>query len=301
MPKLTKKEKKALDLMTDQSRLLIDSLIKTRGPIPDYVDQEDMVESAREKISVIILKNRPNIPDMGDIRVDLEQYLSETFYNVRGRGGLCKRKSISEEGSLLMNSSQEKMFYEYLNFVDAVIRKTINTKYLPGAIDYSDLNQLGAIALIRAIKSYDPQYPFVPYAKRLIKNALLDAISNNTSRADDGALSLNAMIDDGKSENDASDLIQGKLAKKNPCLFISTEDAYEIKEIVSVIASIRDANHGCLKIGLDAIIECNINGYPMIDYAANINKPVKVLSAYISKAKSYLKTNQEFLDAITHR
>ena len=76
---------------------------------------------------------------------------------------------------------------------------------------------------------------------------------------------------------------------------------YEIKEIVSVIASIRDANHGCLKIGLDAIIECNINGYPMIDYAANINKPVKVLSAYISKAKSYLKTNQEFLDAITHR
>lgn len=297
--KLSAKEKKYALVMRDQCAFLIESIISVRGNLPEYVNDDDVRDFANEQIEKLIVDNRPNLPSLGDLRILLEQSFSETFYNVKVRAGLGKRKPVSGEASLSLTAEQEAMFGEYVDYVDSVIHRIINVRFLPSGIDFEDLQQHGLIALARAIKSYDPeQGEFIPYAKRLIRNALYDTISNYSDKSADQAVSLNAIIDDGKTESEVSDMIQGQIAKKAPSMFLTAEDEYEVRDIIQVIASIRDKAKGCTKIGLDAILKCEIEGCPALDYAESIGKPAKLVSAYKSKARLYLATNAEFLSAI---
>lgn len=296
--KLSAKEKKYALVMKDQCAFLVDSIISVRGSLPEYVNDDDVRDFANEQIERLIIDNRPNLPSLGDLRVLLEQSFSETFYNVKVRAGLGKRKPVSSEASLSLTAEQEAMFDKYVDYVDSVIHRIINVKFLPSGIDFEDLQQHGLIALARAIKSYDPsQGEFIPYAKRLIRNALYDTISNYSDKSADQAISLNAIIDDGKTESEASDMIQGQIAKKTPSMFLTAEDEYEVRDIIQVITSIRDKAKGSMKIGIDAFVKCEIEGCPVTDYAESIGKPVNKVSAYKSKARKYLQENAELRNA----
>lgn len=296
---LKRKERPFFWLMVDKSRLVIDSVIKIRGPLPDYINQEDLFDFSYEQVLCMIFKSRPNLPNLDDLSVDLEHLLSETFYKVKARGGLSKCKPTEKEGKLQMNSQQMKMFEQYQSYVNTVIYKTINVKRLPSGVEYDDLHQLGLIALIRAIQSYDDKYDFLPYANRLIKNAVLDGISNYTDKTSDTAVSFNSVYDDGKSENDASDAIQGQAIKENPELFTSVDYDYEVKEMVESMTNIYDKlDEGCVKKGLDAIIKVKILNYSLTDYARSIGETPNRVGAYMNKAKSFLRTNKAFLRMI---
>ena len=173
-----------------------------------------------------------------------------------------------------MTEYQRTLVEQNMSLVDEVIRYKICVK---GAIllTREDFDQVGCEALCRAAICYQPKVgEFIPFAKRIIYNAMIDHCRRQNRNTENFSVDAEETFECFKLEN---------LAYEDDSVErISAQDAAEL------IDSCKEQYTGVARLGVEAL-ELKSLGYSTTEIAQQYKTDVKNVNAWISKARSKLR------------
>ena len=148
-------------------------------------------------------------------------------------------------------ASRDWLISEYLPYVKKIVYRF--SKYLPPSVDVDDLVNVGAIGLMQALESFNPEMDnkFITYAVFRIKGAILSELRSRdflsrknrkrTRELDNAHLSLERKL--GREANDS------ELAEE---IGVDLEQLYEIKNLSNIaFVSFDELGHAPMKANED--------------------------------------------------
>ena len=124
-----------------------------------------------------------------------------------------------------MDESSDKLYAKYKGMIRSMIHSVVVNN--PSVVSIEDLQQAGALALVVALKSYDPsEGSFHSYIRRCIRNALLQQANsfNSGVTVDEKVRRQANAIVKMRSQGLSDDDIMARLGVKNRATFLSLVD-----------------------------------------------------------------------------
>ena len=184
-----------------------------------------------------------------------------------------------------MTEYQCKVVEENLEIVDRVIRYKIK---INGQVlqTYEDFYQIGCEALCKAAMSYEPeQGPFYPLGSRYVFNAIIDHCRKQNKDS-----TFYADLVDENGDNDF--LIDSVPVEDN------FDDMIYRQEVWTAFNKCKEKYTGIVLRGIEAL-ELKSLGYTTREIADRYNTTINSVNAWISRARVNLKTDPDFLAAIS--
>ena len=182
-----------------------------------------------------------------------------------------------------LTPDQQKLIQSNLHIVDAVIHTRIHTDESIVGLGYEDIRQEGCMLLCAAVQTYNPQISkLTTYATKVIYNGLIShcrRINKQESRISYISLTENPDRLDLKQDEQ----FQNRIAQM------------ELDNLLSVYA---EEYTGVTRLGIEALL-MKTNGMGVTEIARLYQVKPSHVGAWISRAKSKLKSNQQFLNNIT--
>ena len=166
--------------------------------------------------------------------------------------------------------------------VDAVIRTRIQTNESIVGLGYEDIRQEGCILLCTAVQTYNPEIAKLStYATKVIYNGLISHCRRiNKQESHVSYISLTENPDRLDLKQDEQ--FQNRIAQM------------ELDSLLSVYA---EEYTGVTRLGIEALL-MKSNGMGVTEIARLYKVPPSHIGAWISRAKTKLKSNQQFLNDI---
>lgn len=185
--------------------------------------------------------------------------------------------------SAKLTSTQQQLVIDHLDLVDKVICYDIKRNL--GNVDYcyDDLYQTGCMALCVATIRYDGTGPFKTFAKRVIRNCLLNYC---------------------KHANRHGDTVSFELLHENVTIQSTNERQSSVEDCVDnliLLDQFHDADQkysGVTRKGIWAI-ELKLQGFSGVDIAKMYGVRPNQVSAWIARAKQRLRNDRSFLRQIS--
>ena len=171
-----------------------------------------------------------------------------------------------------LSEERQKKVEENLGLVHKVINDKVHGPYQLGIYSREDLFQIGCIGLCKAVAT-DKGGNFSTYAYRLIWNQICDALIYSTRRQ---ANEVTYDVTPYTAEADESDLELGIAIKQ------------------ALDKAILEAPPSTVK-GIEAI-RLMADGYTCREIGEQMGASDKVVAAWISKARKFLKARKDVLD-----
>lgn len=184
-----------------------------------------------------------------------------------------------------MTEYQCRIVEENLEIVDRVIRYKI--KINGQALQtYEDFYQIGCEALCKAAMSYDPeQGHFYPLGSRYVFNAIIDHCrKQNRNRS---------IYADLVDENGDNDFLIDSVPVED-----TADDIIYSQEVWVAFDKCKGKYTGVVLRGMEAL-ELKSLGYSTREIAERYDTTINSVNAWISKARASLKTDRDFLVAIS--
>lgn len=182
--------------------------------------------------------------------------------------------------SVQLNDDQRILVEENMGLIGKVIKDRVHNIDRIGIFSYDDLFQIGSVGLCKAAATYNSvNGKFSTYAYVLIRNEIFNALEYATFR---------------KSREELLDVeIMPRRA-----LFVDTEPelTYELKETFA--SSLRLTN-GTTKKGIVALLLMT-KGYTCREIGEKMGVPANHVTAWVSKARKYLREDTELKNAIRY-
>lgn len=138
-----------------------------------------------------------------------------------------------------MEESSDKVYAQHRGLIRSLINSIVVNN--PSIVDNQDLQQAGAMALIVALKSYDPSLgSFQSYIRRCIRNALLEQANafNSVFTVDEKVRRQANSISKLRKQGLSDDAIMGRLGIKTRATFLSllelSDGAVDIDQIEAI-------------------------------------------------------------------
>lgn len=182
----------------------------------------------------------------------------------------------------------EVMFMEHEKLIYFVIERFIQNKDNLGILfSREDLYQIGAMGLVKAIKTYqEDKGAFSTYATNIIRNKILSAIRDYKDVASDNSISV----------DDENNFIENEAALKYNS-YKDVEDNLFTESQKEVLFAIAKTYTGIAKKGVIAI-HLNTQGYNYKTIAKMFKTDSKTLSAWVARAREKLKKEPKILELI---
>lgn len=171
-----------------------------------------------------------------------------------------------------LTEEQRKKVNENIRLVQKVINDKIHGPSQLGIYTYDDIFQIGCIGLCKAAAT-DKGGTFSTYAYRLIWNEICDALIYLNRR---------------QATEVASDIIPLVFEEPNTTL---NDWSMEMDVQAALEAAKRDASP-CVAKGIDAMIQMS-RGYSSREIGDELGVSAKLICAWISKARKFLKDRPE--------
>ncbi|MBQ3757795.1 MAG: sigma-70 family RNA polymerase sigma factor [Oscillospiraceae bacterium] len=175
-----------------------------------------------------------------------------------------------------LTSVQRQRVEENLGLVGKVIRDKVRGINQMGIFDFHDLFQIGCLGLCKAVMT-DRGGNFSTYAYRLIWNEICDALIYATKRQETELKILD---------------MPGFGAVSDPLEQIILQ-----AEVQNGIARARKAANPSTKKGIDALV-LHARGYSCSEIGAEMHAAPNLVTAWMAKAKQYLRRQPELQRAI---
>ena len=181
-----------------------------------------------------------------------------------------------------LTHEQQALVQSNLHIVDAVIHSRIQTDESIVGLGYEDMWQEGCILLCAAVRSYDPQISkLTTYATKVIYNGLVSHCRKvNRQESHISTISLTECPDR---------------------LEIAQDEAFSKQiiqlELENLISDYARQYSGVTRLGIEALM-MKANGMGITEIARLYQVPPSHIGAWISRAKSKLKSNERFLEDI---
>lgn len=184
-----------------------------------------------------------------------------------------------------MTEYQKKLVEEHLSCVNYVIRTRIGLTNDP-MLSYDDFYQVGCEALCKAAMRYRPQAgPFMPYAKRVVYNGLIDYCRHMGVRY---RLQSDVLLD---CDNSAMAMLLLSSEAENALSDVDHQDAMRIFQ------ERKAAYTGIAKKGVEAM-ELQMEGYSVAEIAKMYDTTPNNVNAWISRARKKLKQDADMMSAL---
>lgn len=171
---------------------------------------------------------------------------------------------------MILNAEQQRKVEENMGLVGQVIKDKVHGPYQFGVYSHDDLYQIGCVGLCKAATT-DKGGCFSTYAYRLIWNEICDALIYSSRRRDMEVL------------GDDLPFPAGEPAEEFPELPMDLYDALELARA--------DAPPSTAK-GIHAMILMS-RGYTSREIGEEMNASAKLVCAWISKARKFLRARPE--------
>lgn len=186
--------------------------------------------------------------------------------------------------SLELTPAQIEIFEKNKGLIGKTIKHYINNeKYTIN--EYADLNQIGSIGLIKAIKTYNGEgSAFSTYAIRVMRNELY----NETRKFNDETDKKKCELDDPYIESNAS------MKYNNIDGFY---DSYFKEQQDEILSKMAKKYGGIAENGVNALM-LTLEGYTSKDIAEQYGVEPSTVTSWISRARSKLKNEPEILNLL---
>lgn len=183
--------------------------------------------------------------------------------------------------SLELTPAQIEIFEKNKKLIGKTIKHYINNgEYTIN--DYSDLNQIGSIGLIKAIKTYNGEASaFSTYAMRVMRNELY----NETRK-------FNDETDKRKCELDDSHIESNNSMKYNN--IEDFDESYFKEQQNEILSRMAKKYGGIAEHGVNALM-LTLEGYTSKDIAEQYGVEPSTVTSWISRARAKLKYEPEIL------
>lgn len=188
--------------------------------------------------------------------------------------------------NIALNDLQKEIVSGHLHLVPQVIKSKIKKNESIYGLGYEDLMQEGYLLLCHAACSYDPKFGiFEPYAKKVIYNGLISHCRKVY-----------------QYESRFTSLITDENGYPLPCLNDRTEtDTFaqrvEMVEMIDLLSFYAQQYRGITRKGIEALL-LKLQGKRISEIASAFQIPPSHVGAWISRAKSVLRSNTEFKQTI---
>lgn len=180
-----------------------------------------------------------------------------------------------------MTEYQRTLAAEYMYLVKEVIQKRIKVSGRP-LLSFDDFFGIGCEALCRAAMAYEPELgSFEPLACRYIYNALIDHCRKQNYHQSFMA---------GESTQEDGLRMQDHLGTTT----MDYEDETQAHIAMDQLTRCKEQYSGVTRKGIEAI-ELKLLGYSTREIAARNQTTVNNVNAWIARARSKLKRNEDFL------
>jgi RNA polymerase sigma factor, sigma-70 family len=181
-----------------------------------------------------------------------------------------------------MTEYEEKLVMDNLRLVDHIIRTRFHYWSASVLMTYEDLQAVGREALCRAAARYKPELgQFCTFAGRCIVNALIDHCKRET-----GHNKAAAAITDGD--------LKEEIMETAACVNVE-EDMIGALAVEQVLDRLKMEYTGVARMGIEAI-ELKLLGLSSAAIAERYGTTVNNVNAWISRARSKLRTDDQILD-----
>ena len=171
-----------------------------------------------------------------------------------------------------LNAKAQRKVEENLGLINKVINDKVHGPYHMGIYSREDLFQIGCIGLCKAAAT-DKGGNFSTYAYRLIWNQICDALIYSTRRQ---ANEVTYDVSPYTAEADENDLALG----------IAIDQALEKAKLEAPPSTVK---------GIEAI-RLMADGFTCREIGEQMGATDKVVAAWISKARKFLKSRKDILD-----
>lgn len=181
----------------------------------------------------------------------------------------------------LLTASQKILVEQHLYLVGKTLKHlSISNPSIP-EMNRDELYQIGCMALCKAAMTCDSSRPFAPYAKVVIRNALLDQYRSMVRHYDH----FFPMEDNADTESSTSD--------RQLCTYISEPEREVIKKDTSAyLKQLQNDSSGVIKKGI-AVLWLTENGYDSADIGRYYGVPANHIRAWKSKAVAKLRNDEQ--------
>lgn len=131
-----------------------------------------------------------------------------------------------------MEESTDKIYAQYRGLIRSLVNSIVVNN--PSVVDAQDLQQAGALALIVALRSYDPSVgSFQSYIRKCIQNALLEQANsfNNVFTVDEKVRRQANAIAKMRKRGMTDDVIMTQLGIKTRATFLSLVELLEGRSV----------------------------------------------------------------------
>ncbi len=190
-----------------------------------------------------------------------------------------------------LTPAQRCLVENHLYLVQRIITARITPNYSVPDMEYADLYQTGCLALCKAVSQYDDTRPFIPYAKRVIYNALID-YCRHSNRNNAPLCSLERTLCDA-SEN----LCIGALLESPDGT--TAFGQLQTEETIAYIKAIESKSSGVLQKGIHALLEKAQGHSNTDDLSRQFGVSTNCVRAWMSLAAKMLRKNPELYDLLS--
>ena len=188
--------------------------------------------------------------------------------------------------NMTLSPAHQQTVLKHLHLVSQVIIGRIRKNESVYGLGYEELLQEGYLLLCRATVSYDPDLgPFEPYARKVIYNGLISHC-RKVYQYESRFSSL------GADE-------QGNPfpMPENHCEANTFSQRVELIELLDLLSFYAQKYQGTTKRGIEAL-SWKMQGMSVSEIAEALQIPPSHIGAWISKAKTVLRRNPEFIKTI---
>ena len=177
-----------------------------------------------------------------------------------------------------LTDEQQKKVSENIRLVQKVINDKIHGANQLGIYSYDDIFQIGCIGLCKAVAT-DKGGTFSTYAYRLIWNEICDALIYSTRR---------------QATEIATDIIPMINKDNEPTL-----ESISLKlDVSKALDNAKQNASPCIANGIDALILMS-QGYTSREVGDKFGVSAKLVCAWISKARKFLKEREDIQALVT--
>jgi len=184
-----------------------------------------------------------------------------------------------------MTDLENKLIMEHLDLVDVIIRTRFSFRSTDVLMSFEDLQAVGREALCRAAVCFNPELGrFATFADRCIYHAIVDHCKHENLR-----YRAAAIITDEETE---AECIETSTACQ-----VGDEERLGSIAVEQVLAEIKEKYSGIARRGVEAI-ELKMLGFSTADIAKKYGTNIKNVNAWIARAKSKLKNEEQILQLL---
>ena len=187
---------------------------------------------------------------------------------------------------------KKKRVEEHLGLVHMVMKQYIHFQNGTGSYTYEDLFQVGCIGLWKATQSYvSGKSQFSTYACLLIRNEIYNELCKTKRfRKETSVENITEYISNTNFHQDPEEASFETQIEK-------TLLTQQLKpKIWNALQEAKNESSGITKRGIEAL-EYKLCGMKCSEIAAFFQAPVNHITAWIARARKYLKTNKTLLEA----